>query len=322
MVFMPSMADIPVCMKSSGYSLAAGLSGSPLISLQTPLVIGGPPSIGSIEKLPPNLFPLHSDPHTLILNPSKTFGEKLLGNENKGDPVKNMLSREELERYDRQIMIWGVEGQEKLKRSTVAVVGTGGLGSPVAYYLAAAGVGRIILVDFQYPELSNLNRQILHWEEDIGRNPKPLSAEWKLRRFNSSIEVIPKVVKLTEENVDKVLGDADVIVDCLDDFKTRFIVDDYTQQTGKPLVHGAIEGTYGQATTIVPGKTKSLREIFGNVREKEGKLPIIGATAAFIASIQVMEVLKLLTGIGEPLLNKLLIADLEHNTFEIVNLGG
>lgn len=181
-----------------------------------------------------------------------------------------MLNREELERYDRQIMVWGVEGQEKLKRSTVAVVGTGGLGSPVAYYLAAAGIGRIILVDSEYPELSNLNRQILHWEEDIGRNPKPISAEWKLRRFNSSIEVVPKVVKLTEDNVDEVLRDADVIVDCLDSFKTKFVVDDYSQRTGKPLVHGAVERTYGQVTTIVPGKTKSLKEVFGNVRDKRG----------------------------------------------------
>jgi molybdopterin/thiamine biosynthesis adenylyltransferase len=232
-----------------------------------------------------------------------------------------MLSVEELERYDRQIMIWGKEGQEKLKRSTVAVIGNGGLGSPVAYYLAAVGVGRIILVDSEYPELSNLNRQILHWEEDIGRRPKPLSAEWKLRRFNSSIEIAPVVERLSEENADDVLRDADVIVDCLDSFKTRFILDDYSQKTGKPLIHGAIERTYGQVTTIVPGRTKSLREIFGGIKERKGKFPVIGATAGVVGSIQVMEVVKLLTGIGEPLLNKLLIIDLAHNTFEIVDLN-
>ncbi|ASJ01575.1 ThiF family adenylyltransferase [Thermococcus gorgonarius] len=231
-----------------------------------------------------------------------------------------MLSESDLERYSRQIMIWGTEGQEKLKKSTVAVAGTGGLGSPVAFYLAAAGVGRIILIDSEKPELSNLNRQILHWEEDLGKNPKPLSAAWKLRRFNSSIEIVPVVTKVTEENVDEILKDANIIVDCLDSFKTRFILDDYSQRTGKPLVHGAVERTYGQVTTIVPGKTMSLREIFGNVREKKGKFPIIGATAAFIGSIQVMEVLKLITGVGEPLLNRLLIVDLAYNTFEIVNL--
>ncbi|WP_010479491.1 ThiF family adenylyltransferase [Thermococcus zilligii] len=231
-----------------------------------------------------------------------------------------MLSEKDLQRYDRQIMVWGTEGQEKLKNATVAVVGVGGLGSPVAYYLAAAGVGRILLVDSEKPELSNLNRQILHWEEDLGKNPKPVSAAWKLRRFNSSIEIAPLVARITEENVDKLLKDADIIVDCLDSFKTRFILDDYSQRTGKPLVHGAVERTYGQVTTIVPGKTMSLREIFGNVREKEGKFPIIGATAAFVGSIQVMEVLKLITELGEPLLNKLLIVDLAYNTFEIINL--
>ncbi|ASJ01939.1 adenylyltransferase [Thermococcus profundus] len=232
-----------------------------------------------------------------------------------------MLGKWETERYDRQIMMWGTEGQEKLKKATVAVVGVGGLGSPVAYYLTAAGVGRIILVDSETPEMSNLNRQILHWEEDVGRMPKPLSAAWKLRKFNSDVEIIPYVGKLGDDNVEDVLGDADVIVDCLDNFKTRFLLDDFVHETGKALVHGAVEKTYGQVTTIVPGKTKRLREIFPNVSgEKKGKFPIVGATAGVVGSIQVMEVLKLLTGIGEPLFNKLLIVDLAYNTFEIVDL--
>lgn len=232
-----------------------------------------------------------------------------------------MLSRRELERYDRQIMMIGTEGQEKLKQTTVAVVGVGGLGSPVAYYLTAAGIGRIILVDSEYPELSNLNRQILHWEEDIERNPKPLSAKWKLERFNSEVEVVPAIVKLNENNIDEVLSKADVIVDCLDNFRTRFLIDEFSHRARKPLVHGAVEGTYGQVTTIVPGKTKSLREIFPNVgNEKKRKFPIIGPTAGVVGSIQAMEVIKLVTGLGEPLLNRLLIVDLAHNTYEIVEL--
>ena len=232
-----------------------------------------------------------------------------------------MLSERELERYDRQIMIFGKEGQEKLKRAKVAVVGVGGLGSPVAYYLAAAGIGTLLLIDEQKPELSNLNRQILHWEEDLGRNPKPLSAKWKLERFNSDIKIETFVGKLTRENIEEVLEGVDIIVDCLDNFETRFLLDEYSQRKGIPLVHGAIEGTFGQVTTIVPGKTKSLREIFPSVREKGGKLPIIGATAGVVGSIQAMEVIKLLTGLGEPLLNRLLLIDLAYNTFDVVELS-
>ena len=231
-----------------------------------------------------------------------------------------MLSERELERYDRQIMIFGREGQEKLKNSKVAVVGVGGLGSPVAYYLAAAGIGTLLLIDEQEPELSNLNRQILHWEEDVGKNPKPLSAKWKLERFNSDIKIETFVGRLTAGNIDDVLDGVDVIVDCLDNFATRFLLDDYAHRKRIPLVHGAVEGTFGQVTTIVPGLTKSLREVFGSVREKSGKFPIIGATAGVVGSIQAMEVLKLLTGIGEPLTNRLLIIDLAYNTFDVVEL--
>ncbi|WP_297510130.1 ThiF family adenylyltransferase [Thermococcus sp.] len=231
-----------------------------------------------------------------------------------------MLSERELERYDRQIMVFGVEGQERLKSAKVAVVGVGGLGSPVAYYLAAAGVGTLLLIDEQKPELSNLNRQILHWEEDINKNPKPLSAKWKLERFNSDVKIETFVGRLTQENADDVLAGVDVVVDCLDNFETRFMLDDYVHERGIPLVHGAVEGTFGQVTTIVPGKTMRLREIFPRVRGKKGKFPIIGATAGVVGSIQAMEVIKLLTGYGEPLLNRLLIVDLAHTTFDIVEL--
>ncbi|NJE85416.1 adenylyltransferase [Thermococcus sp. CX2] len=231
-----------------------------------------------------------------------------------------MLTEREIERYDRQIMIFGKEGQEKLKNSKVAVVGVGGLGSPVAYYLAAAGIGTLLLIDEQEPELSNLNRQILHWEEDLGKNPKPLSAKWKLERFNSDIKIETFVGRLSEENIDSVLDGVDIIVDCLDNFGTRFLLDDYAHRRRVPLVHGAVEGTYGQVTTIFPGITKSLREIFPNVREKKEKFPILGATAGVVGAIQAMEVIKLLTGIGEPLINQLLIVDLAFNIFDVIEL--
>ncbi|NJE02506.1 ThiF family adenylyltransferase, partial [Thermococcus sp. JdF3] len=161
---------------------------------------------------------------------------------------------------------------------------------------------------------------ILHWEEDLDKNPKPISAKWKLERFNSDIKIETFVGRLSEENIDEVLEGVDVIVDCLDNFETRFLLDDYAQRKKIPLVHGAVEGTYGQVTTIVPGFTKSLREIFPNVGRKKEKFPILGATAGVIGALQAMEVVKLLTGIGEPLLNKLLIVDLAFNTFDVVEL--
>ncbi len=230
-----------------------------------------------------------------------------------------MLSEREVERYDRQIMIFGEDGQERLKSSKVAVVGVGGLGSPVAYYLAAAGVN-LLLVDDQSPELSNLNRQLLHWEEDVGKRPKALSAKWKLKRFNSDIEIETYTGRLDETNIDDVLENVDILVDCLDNFETRYLLDEYAHRKRIPLVHAAVEGFYGQITTIIPGRTKSLREIFPNVKKKKGKFPIIGATAGVLGALQAAEVIKLITGAGEPLANRLLIVDLSTNTFEVIEL--
>jgi len=236
--------------------------------------------------------------------------------------VDEMIGKKELERYDRQIRIFGVEGQEKLKKSKVAVVGVGGLGSPVAYYLAAAGVGELLLIDCQTPELSNLNRQILHWEEDLEKNPKPISAKWKLERFNSDIKISTFTGILNVKNIEEVLKDIDVIVDCLDNFETRYLLDEFAHKKGIPLVHGAVEGLYGQVTTVIPGKTKSLRDLFPTPPRKKENFPILGATAGVIGAIQVAEVIKLITGYGAPLANKLLIADLMHNSFEVVDLEG
>lgn len=230
-----------------------------------------------------------------------------------------MLNKRELERYDRQIRLFGIEGQEKLKKSRVAVVGVGGLGSPVAYYLAAAGVN-LLLIDEQEPELSNLNRQILHWEEDVGKLSKPESAKWKLQRFNSDIEIGTFTGRLDEGNVREVLDGVDVIVDCLDNFETRFLLDEYAHDRGIPLVHGAVEGLFGQVTTIIPGKTKSLKEIFPKKPPLKEKFPIVGATAGLVGSIQAGEVVKLITGYGEPLANRLLIIDLASGVFEVVEL--
>lgn len=212
-------------------------------------------------------------------------------------------------RYDRQMRLegWGEAGQERLAQARVAIVGAGGLGCPVALYLAAAGVGTLRLIDSETVELTNLNRQILHWSEDIGR-PKVCSAAEKLRRLNPLIQIQPIEARLTPENAETLLGDVEVIVDALDNFETRLILNDYAVRSRKPLVHGAIWGWEGRAMTILAPQTACLRCLF-EAGPPPGVFPVVGTTPGLIAMIQATEVLKLLLGLGEPLFNRYLIYD-------------
>lgn len=231
-----------------------------------------------------------------------------------------MLSLEELERYERQIRIWGREAQEKLKNSTVAIIGVGGLGSPVATYLAAAGVGKLILVDSEKVELSNLNRQFLHWTPDVGVM-KVESAYNKLEKLNPNVEV--ELVKKRLESLEDamaVVSKSDVVVDCLDNWKTRFLINEACVSLGKPLVHAAVNGFYGQLMVVIPGKGPCLRCIFpDNIRE-ENPFPIAGPTAGIIGSLQALEVLKILTGYGEVPIGKLILFDGARETFEVLGV--
>lgn len=212
-------------------------------------------------------------------------------------------------RYDRQMRLegWGLAGQQRLARARVAIVGAGGLGCPVALYLAAAGVGILRIIDPEVVEITNLNRQILHWSDDIGR-PKVASVAEKLRRLNPGVQVIPIAARLTPENVEEILEDAEVIVDALDNFETRLILNDYAVRSRKPLVHGAIWGWEGRAMTILAPQTACLRCLF-EAGPPPGVFPVVGTTPGLIAMIQATEVLKLLLGVGEPLLNRYLIYD-------------
>ncbi|MCS7254257.1 MAG: HesA/MoeB/ThiF family protein [Armatimonadota bacterium] len=223
-------------------------------------------------------------------------------------------------RYDRQMRIdgWGVEGQRKLREASVAIVGIGGLGCPVALYLTAAGIGRLKLIDADVVDESNLNRQVLHWTSDIGR-PKPESAREKLQQLNSDVEINIACDRLTDENADVVLGDVDVIVDALDNFPTRFVVNSYAVRSGKPLFHGAVWGLEGRATTILPGQTACLSCIFKASPPAE-VFPVVGTTPGIVAMIQATEVIKYFTGIGQLLLNRYLIYDGEAMSFHIVRL--
>ncbi len=220
-----------------------------------------------------------------------------------------MLTPDELNRYDRQIIIEqiGPEGQEKLKRSRVAIAGVGGLGSPIAIYLTAAGIGTIRLIDHDRVSLSNLNRQILHWAEDVGKK-KVLSAEKKLQKLNSEVKIEAIEETITDTNVSQLLEGCEAIVDAMDNLPTRYILNRCAIEKNLPFFHGAIRGFEGRAMTILPGKTACLRCMYrGSVPEE--KFPVIGVTPAVIGSIQATEVIKYLLGIGQLLTNRLLMYD-------------
>ena len=220
-----------------------------------------------------------------------------------------MLTPGERERYDRQIMIReiGQEGQEKLKRSRVAIAGAGGLGSPIAIYLTAAGIGMIRMIDHEEVALSNLNRQILHWEEDIGRK-KVDSARTKLKNLNRAVEIETIAETITEGNVSQLVDGCDVIVDAMDNLPTRYVLNRCAIEKKVPFFHGAVNGFEGRAMTILPGKTACLRCMYRGPVPQE-KFPVIGVAPAVIGSIQATEVIKYLVGIGKLLTNRLLIYD-------------
>lgn len=211
------------------------------------------------------------------------------------------------EKYVRQIMLFGEEGQEKLRKASVFVAGAGGLGSPVSTYLAVAGVGKIILADFDCVEKSNLNRQFLHHEKDIGKE-KIKSAEEKLLSLNPEIEVETIKEKITDENAGSIVPPCDLIIDALDNFDTRHVLNRLAVKRKIPMIHGAVSGYRGQATTIIPGKTPCLFCIFPTSFKKE-VFPVLGTTPGVIGTIQANEAIKYITGQGKLLENLLLLWD-------------
>lgn len=222
----------------------------------------------------------------------------------------------EREKYSRQILLFGEEGQEKLKKAKVLVAGAGGLGSPVSTYLTIAGVGKIILADFDSVDPSNLNRQFLHHEKDIGRL-KIESAKEKLLSMNPDIEVETIAEMLTESNLETLVPECDIIVDALDNLETRHILNRLAIKRKIPLIHGAVTGYDGQVTTIVPGKTPCFYCIFPRISKKE-VFPILGTTPGIIGSIQANEAIKFLTGQGKLLEGRLLFwSGLSGNFSEI-----
>ena len=229
-----------------------------------------------------------------------------------------MLTERELDRYDRQIRLLGEEGQEKLKRAKVFIAGAGGLGSPISIYLVATGIGKIVLVDNDTVALSNLNRQILHWEKDIDRE-KAISAKEKLTEINSDIKIDAKSETITEDNAFDLVADADLIIDAMDNFSTRYLLNRTALEKGIPFVHGAINGFHGQATTVLPGESACLRCIFREA-PPPSVFPVLGVTPGIIGLIQASEAIKYIVGVGELLSGKLLLWDGLTSQTEIIQV--
>jgi len=240
---------------------------------------------------------------------------------NRSESPRGRLTQREMERYDRQIMIsnLGLEGQRRLKASRVFLAGAGGLGCPIAVYLAVAGVGTLEIVDKDTIELSNLNRQVLHWDEDIGKR-KTESIQEKLRRINPDINVEATCIEINEGNFLEMIEGSDIIVDAMDNFPTRYLLNKAAVKLNIPLIHGGIWGFEGRATTIIPFKTACLSCIIPEAPPSE-TFPVIGVSPGLIALIEATEAIKYLTGIGRLLENRLLIYDGELMKFIEIELS-
>ena len=241
------------------------------------------------------------------------------------------LSDEELERYARHIVLpeIGGAGQQKLKRARVLVIGAGGLGAPVLEYLAAAGVGTLGIVDDDTVSLSNLQRQVIHGTDAIGI-AKTDSAKAAIARINPNVAVEMHRLRLTEKNAPALIAGYDIVVDGSDNFETRYAVADACAAESKPLVHAAVGRFDGTLTVLKPFQTGAdgkpnpgYRDLFPEA-PPPGLVPscavagVVGALTGVIGTLQAMEAIKLITGIGEPLVGRLLLYDALSARFDTI----
>src|SRR3989440_6694674 len=238
-----------------------------------------------------------------------------------------LLSKEEVLRYSRHLIMpeVGMEGQLKLKAAKVLCIGTGGLGSPLALYLAAAGVGTIGLVDFDVVDFTNLQRQIIHFTSDVGR-PKLDSAADKLHDLNPMIEIQKFEERLTSANALGLFKQFDIIVDGTDNFPTRYLVNDACVLTGKPNVYGSIFRFEGQASVFATKEGPCYRCLYPEP-PPPGLVPscaeggVLGILPGLVGVMQATEVIKLILGKGEPLIGRLLLIDALAMRFRELKLG-
>lgn len=236
------------------------------------------------------------------------------------------FNEEDLKRYSRHILLQdvGVEGQEKIRQSKVLVVGAGGLGAPVLLYLAAAGVGTLGIIDGDTVDLSNLQRQIIHFTPNVGHT-KVNSAKEKIKLINPNVNVNTYRDFLMTDNALKIIRDYDFIIDGTDNFPVKFLINDACVMAGKPFSHGGILRFEGQTFTHLPG-TACYRCMFKSP-PPAGAVPtcsqagVLGAIAGMLGTIQATETLKYITGVGELLTNKLLTFNAKTMTFRKINVS-
>ena len=232
-----------------------------------------------------------------------------------------ILKPEQRNRYERHVSLpeIGEKGQQKLLDSRVVIIGAGGLGSPAALYLAAAGVGTIGVVDMDTVEESNLQRQILHSTETIGEN-KVDSAEKTLSTLNPDVNVITYNTRLNKDNAIEIVENYDVVIDGTDNFETRYLINDVSVKTGTPVVHGSIFQYEGQITVFDPKNGPTYRDIFPEPPEN-GAAPncteagVLGVLPGIVGSIQALETIKLILEIGEGLSGRLIVFDALEMSF-------
>jgi adenylyltransferase/sulfurtransferase len=237
------------------------------------------------------------------------------------------LTNEQIGRYSRHLILpeVGLEGQRKISAASVLCVGAGGLGSPLTLYLAAAGVGKLGLVDFDRVELSNLQRQVIHGEKDVGR-PKTESAKESLTRLNSSLEVVLHETRLSSQNAFEILRAYDIVVDGTDNFPTRYLTNDACVLLKKPNVYGSIFRFEGQASVFAPHLGGPCYRCLYPEPPPPGLVPscaeggVLGVLPGVIGLIQATEVLKLVVGMGKSLLNRLLLYDALEMKFRELKL--
>ncbi len=242
------------------------------------------------------------------------------------DPASVVLSHDEIRRYSRHLILpeVGVEGQKRLKAASVLLIGTGGLGSPLALYLAAAGVGRIGLVDYDVVDESNLQRQVIHGTRDVGRSKLDSAAE-TIADLNPFVAIDRYNVPLSSANALDILSGYDVIVDGTDNFPTRYLVNDACVLLGKPNVYGSVFRFEGQVSVFYAREGPCYRCLFP-APPPPGLVPscadggVLGVLPGTIGTLQATEAIKLITGIGQPLIGRLLLYDALEMSFETIKL--
>ena len=237
-----------------------------------------------------------------------------------------MQNDSKLLRYSRQIILneVGIEGQQKLSKSKVLVIGAGGLGSPALYYLASAGIGTIGIVDFDVVGISNLQRQIIHFTGDLGKRKVDSAAE-KLKALNPEICISSRHLRINEDNIEEIIKEYDVVLDSTDNIPARYLISDCCFLLGKPLVEAAVTGFIGTIFTIIPGKSPCYRCLYpeppaNGVVPSCSETGIIGMVAGTIGSLQALEALKLILGIGDTISGRVLYFDGLNSSFNNINV--